>query len=68
MTSLAVVARPRLPLDHLETTKFVWINCRCKDFFNTGLGGGGEGEEVCLTKSAVERFRSRIKETNRTKN
>ena len=29
---------------------------------------GGEGEEVCLTESAVERFGSRIKETNRTKN
>ena len=29
---------------------------------------GGEGEEVCLTESAMKRFRSRIKEMNHTKN
>ena len=68
MTSLALVARPRLPLDHLETASLIRINCRCEEFFNTGSVGGGEGEEVCLTESEVVRFWSRIKETNRTKN
>ena len=29
---------------------------------------GGEGEELCVTESAIERFRSRIKEMNHTKN
>ena len=29
---------------------------------------GGEGEEVCPNESAIERFRSRIKEMNHTKN
>ena len=29
---------------------------------------GGEGEELCVTESAIERFRSRIKEMNQTKN
>ena len=32
----------------------------------TGLGGAGE--EVCPNESAIERFRSRIKEMNHTKN
>ena len=36
-------------------------------YLNTRLGGG-EGEEVCLTESAMKRFRSRIKEMNHTKN
>ena len=39
MTSLALVARPRLPLDHLETTYLISINCRCREFWKTGLGG-----------------------------
>ena len=67
MTSLALVARPRLPLDHLETTYLIRKNCRCEEFFNTG-SVGGEGEEVSLTESVVVRFQSRIKETNRIKN
>ena len=29
---------------------------------------GGEGEKRCLTESAIERFRSRIKEISLTKN
>ena len=29
---------------------------------------GGEGEELCLTESVIERFRSRIKEMNHTMN
>ena len=29
---------------------------------------GGEGEELCVTESAIERFRSRLKEINYTKN
>ena len=33
-----------------------------------GWGGGGEGEEVSPNESAIERFRSRIKEMNHTKN
>ena len=53
MTSLALVARPRLPVDHLETTYIACKNCRCREFLNTGLGGG-EGEEVFLTESAIE--------------
>ena len=32
------------------------------------MGGGGAGEELCLTKSAIGRFRSRIKEMNHKKN
>ena len=48
MTSLALVARPRLPVDHLEYASLININCRYGEFSNTGLGGGGEGEEVCL--------------------
>ena len=36
-------------------------------YLNTRLGGEGEGEEVCLTESAVKRFRSSIKEMNHTK-
>ena len=39
MISLALVARPRLPFDHLETTYLICINCRCKEFWNTRLGG-----------------------------
>ena len=30
MTSLALVARLRLPLDHLEIACYISINCRCK--------------------------------------
>ena len=56
-------ARLRLPLDHPETTYLMFINCRCREFWNFGLGEG-EGEELCLTKNAIERFRSRIKEIN----
>ena len=69
MTSLALVAlvaRPRLPVDHLETPCRDSIDCRCGEFLNTGLGGRGEVEGVCLTQSAIERFQSRIKETNPT--
>ena len=39
MTSHALVARLRLPLDHLESTYLICINCRCKEFWNTRLGG-----------------------------
>ena len=56
MTSLVLVARPRLPVDHLEYASLITISCRYGEFSNTGLGG--EGEEVCLTESAIERFRS----------
>ena len=74
MTSLALVARPRLPVDHLEYASLINISCRYREFSNTGLGGegggrgGGAGEEVCPNESAIERFRSRIKEMNHTKN
>ena len=43
MTSLALVARPRLPVDHLEYASLVNINCRYGEFSNTGIGGGGWG-------------------------
>ena len=66
MTSLALVARPRLPVDHLEYASLNNISCRYGEFSNTGLRG--EGEEVCLNESTIERFRSRIKEMNHTKN
>ena len=62
MTSPALVARPRLPVDHLESPNYNSINSRCGEFLNTGLGG--EGEELCLTEGALERFRSRIKPGN----
>ena len=39
MTSLALVARLRLLLDHLEITCYISINCRCK-------GEGTLGERV----------------------
>ena len=39
MISVAFVARPRLPLDHPETAYYISINCRCREFWNTGLGG-----------------------------
>ena len=39
MTSLALVARPRLPVDHLEYASLININCRYGEFSNTGLGG-----------------------------
>ena len=69
MTSLALVARPRLPVDHLEYASLINISCRYGEFSNTGLGGrGGEGEEVSPNESAIEHFRSRIKEMNHTKN
>ena len=42
----ALVARPRLPVDHLEYVSLININCRYGEISNTGLGG--EGEEVCL--------------------
>ena len=62
-----MIARPRLPVDHLETPCSDSIDCRCREFLNTRLGGGGgEVEGVCLTRSAIERFQSRIKETNPT--
>ena len=32
MTSLALVARLRLPPDHLETASYISINCRCSEF------------------------------------
>ena len=32
-------ARLRLPLDHHETTYLISINCRCREFWNIGLGG-----------------------------
>ena len=59
MTSSALVARPRLPVDHLEYPNYNSINSRYGEFSNTGLGG--EGEELCLTENAIERFRSRRK-------
>ena len=31
-------------------------------------GWGGEGEELCVTESTIERFRSRIKKMSPTKN
>ena len=40
MTSLALVARPRLPVDHLEYASLINISCRYGEFSNTGLGGG----------------------------
>ena len=43
MTSLALVARPRLPVDHLEYASLINISCRYREFSNTGLGGGGGG-------------------------
>ena len=43
MTSPALVARPRLPVDHLESPNYNSINSRCGEFLNTGLGGGGWG-------------------------
>ena len=67
MTSPALVARPRLPVDHLEYPNYNSINSRYGEFLNTGWGGG-EGEELCLTENAIERFRSRIKEMKYTKN
>ena len=66
MTSPALVARPRLPVDHLEYPNYNSINSRYGEFLNTGWGG--EGEELCLTENAIERFRSRIKEMSDTKN
>ena len=66
MTSLALVARPRLPVDHLEYASFININCRYGEFSNTELGG--EGEDVCPNESAIERFPTRIKEIENAKN
>ena len=40
------------------------MNCRCSEL---KYQVGGEGEELCVTESAIERFRSRIKEINHTK-
>ena len=34
-----IVARLRLPLDHLENAYLISINCRCIEFWNTGWGG-----------------------------
>ena len=56
MTSIVLVARSRLPVDHLEYASLIKISYRYGEFSNTGLGG--EGEEVWLTESAIERFRS----------
>ena len=39
MTSLVLVARIQLPLDHLETAHYISIICRCIEFQNTSLGG-----------------------------
>ena len=39
MTSLALVARSRLPVDHLEYASLIIINCRYGEFSNTRLGG-----------------------------
>ena len=39
-----------------------------REVVNFKISGLGEGEELCLTESAIERFRSRIKETSLTKN
>ena len=39
MTSPVLVARPRLPVDHLEYASLININCRYGEFSNTGLGG-----------------------------
>ena len=39
MISVTFVARPRLPLDHPETAYYISINCLCREFWNTGLGG-----------------------------
>ena len=39
MTSLALVARPRLPVDHLEYASLIDISCRYGEFSNTGFGG-----------------------------
>ena len=39
MTSLALVARPRLPVDHLEYASLINVSCRHGEFSNTGLGG-----------------------------
>ena len=64
MTSLALVARLRLPLDHLETTYLHELAV----YRVLKYQAGGEGEELCVTESAIERFRSRIKETSLTKN
>ena len=36
----ALVERPRLPIDHLETLWFHTINFRCIEFLNTGKGWG----------------------------
>ena len=40
MTSLALVARSRLPVDHLEYASLINISYRYGEFSNTGLGGG----------------------------
>ena len=39
MTSLALVARSRLPVDHLEYASLINISYRYGEFSNTGLGG-----------------------------
>ena len=69
MTSPALVARPRLPVDHLEYPNYNSINSRLRVHWRVfKYGFGGEGEELCLTENAIERFRSRIKEMKHTKN
>ena len=53
MTSLALVARLRLPLDHLETTYLICMNCRCSEFWNTRLGGRVRNFVLLRVQSSV---------------
>ena len=56
-----IVARLRLPLDHLENAYLISINCRCIEFWNTGWGGG----RITLSDWECNRaFPVRIKEMN----
>ena len=63
---IQIVARPRLPVDHLRFPYYISINRRCKEFFKYRVGG--KGDEVFSDLDTMERFRSRIKEMNHTKN
>ena len=53
MTSLALVARPRLPVDHLEYASLNNINCRYGEFSNTRLGGRGRKFVLLRVQSCV---------------
>ena len=53
MTSLALVARLRLPLDHLETTYLICMNCRCSEFWNARLGGRVRNFVLLRVQSSV---------------